>query len=122
MTDATLMLRQVHPAMMDGERVMSSAFSPSPKDTGQLSVDNGDQITPADSHKRYTEVLGLKSNGVWAVSVAEATKQDTPVSASPVAGNPEHCHLDFNGHGKGKQKRIASKLRDLAVGRGKLYP
>jgi len=122
MTDETLMLRQVHPSFMKEDRPASSAFSPTPKDHGQLSVDHGDLISAEESYKRYTEVQHLPSEGVWAVSAMEARETETPAAPSPLAANPAHCHLDFTAHGRNKQRKLAKVLRSHAVTRGRLYP
>ena len=43
MTPDTLLLRQIHPGFIQGGRVTSQAFRPTPKDEFLLSVDNGDR-------------------------------------------------------------------------------
>lgn len=53
MTEATLLLRQIHPTFIQYGRVTSQAFRPTPKDEDQLSVDNGDMITAEEACRAF---------------------------------------------------------------------
>ena len=121
MTSATLLLRQVHPTFVKPDGVTSSAFSPFPKDNGHLSVDDNELVTAEQSYVRYTKEQGFDSVGVWAVTMQEAEDSETPAVASPIEANSAHCHLDFTSHGKNKQRKLAKRLRNLAVNRGCLF-
>jgi hypothetical protein len=50
MKPETVLLRQVHPDFIPDGQLTSQAFMPFPKDDGQLSVYDGDQISAIDSH------------------------------------------------------------------------
>jgi hypothetical protein len=118
--DDTLLLRQVHPTWIQSGRVTSQVFKPTPKDQQCLSVYNGDQITPADSWRHFTENLGCQSVGVLSVSVAECRQLN--LNARPDPGPfPEHAVIDFGQHRGAQLEAKAKQLRALAVQRGWQY-
>lgn len=115
---------------------MSTAFRPSPKDDGNMSVDNGDMVTAEESHETFTARINpttsenLESVGVWAVSKEEAEEHGTTVEPSPVeedlannvAANPAHTDIVFPaGLSKGKLQKIGKKLQTVAQERGCCY-
>jgi catechol 2,3-dioxygenase-like lactoylglutathione lyase family enzyme len=53
MTEATLLLRQIHPHFVKLGRPTSAAVRPTPKDEHKLSVYDGDLITPAAAYAHY---------------------------------------------------------------------
>lgn len=120
MNDATLLLRQVHPSFMQGNRPSSQVFRPSPKDECKLSVYDGEQISPADAFLHYTEELKFSSCGVLAVSVSECASIDLPASLDPEPF-PEHAVIDFSACSKSSAEKKAKKLRALAEKRDWLY-
>ncbi len=70
MTSNTFLLRQVHhPTFVQDGRATSQAFVPTEKDANQLSVDDGDQVTPLVSWERYTVTFGppvcQRREGSW---------------------------------------------------------
>jgi len=71
MTEATLLLRQIHPTFVQNSRVTSQAFRPTPKDENQLSADNGDKISAGDAWMRFSAQPECSSAGVMAVSQGE---------------------------------------------------
>lgn len=125
-----LMFRQVNPNHWDGKNPNSVAFFPTPKDEDQLSVDDANIITAEKSYQHFTDDLGFKSAGTWAISVAEIGEcADLSLHASPIEGdqepkknNPAHCHVDFSKvSSKGQKKRKAQFLALKASARGIQY-
>jgi len=119
--------RQVHPNHWDGKNPNSVAFSPTPKDHEQLSVDDAALISAEGSWTHFTQSLGFKSVGTWAVTSTEiATSGDLSLQRSPITdqaepakNNPAHCHIDFSKiTTKGEKKRCAQRLPMLASARG----
>lgn len=120
MTEATLLLRQIHPTFVQNGRVTSQAFRPTPKDENQLSVDNGDRISAADSWGRFSGQQGCSSAGVMAVLQGECLACHVQVveDGDPY---PEHCYLDFAPFGGNEANRIGKKLAARAQERGWLF-
>ncbi|WP_422928340.1 hypothetical protein [Singulisphaera sp. PoT] len=119
MTDATLLLRQIHPSFVKLGRATSAAFRPTPKDEHKLSVYHGDMITPLESFHHYCE-RKLESAGVMAVSVADCTSQGLPSRHSPQEF-PEHAEIDFTGINGSQCEKKGKKLREAADQRGWLH-
>ena len=124
-----LLLRQVNPNWVREGRVSSQAFRPMPKDNGLLSVDRATLITAEDSHRLFTEALGLASVGTWAVTVAECTAQSLVVLEDPLTSppekvpNPAHAVILFAAVlSKGQIESKGQKLARYANGRGRLFP
>jgi hypothetical protein len=122
-----LVYRQVHPSHAPDGTPSSQAFNPTPKDEGQLSVDDAGFVTAEGSWNHFTNGLGFKSIGTWALSVEEIeTAEGLKLIKSPVVdadnpekNNPAHCLLDFNDlESKGERKRRAQKLAIKASARG----
>ena len=120
MTPDTLLLRQIHPAFVQNGRVTSQAFRPTPKDESQLSVDNGDLVTPQFSWARFTAQPDFASKGVLAVSHSECSDCEVKVIEDGVP-YPDHCYLDFSPFGRKESDRIGKKLVAVAQSRGWLY-
>lgn len=118
MTSATLLHRQAHPKFMDGAQITSQVFIPFPKDDGLLSVYDGDQISAAEAHTHYTQVLGNESHSVWSVTKAEADGEAVPASADPLPDFPSHSKIDFTGKTDKECRKIAKKLKAWAMARG----
>lgn len=126
-TTPELIYRQVHPKHWDGKNPNSVAFSPTPKDHDQLSVDDAALVSAEGSWTHFTKDLGFTSVGTWAVTATEiATSGDLPLLRSPITheaepakNNPAHCHIDFSQlKTKGEKKRCAQRLAMLASERG----
>jgi len=66
-----LVYRQVHPSHAPEGVPSSQAFNPTPKDEGQLSVDDSRVFTAEESWDHFTRNLGFQSAGTWAVSIEE---------------------------------------------------
>ena len=60
----SLLLRQVHPNFYDGAILTSQAFMPFPKDTGRLSVYDGEMVSPEIAFDHFTGRQGLQSCGI----------------------------------------------------------
>lgn len=125
--DTHLVFRQVHPNHVDGAMPNSVAFSPTPKDDDKLSVDDSAQVTAEGCWKHFTEKLGFKSVGTWAVSAGEIhgagdldLRKDPVVDAQDATkSNPAHCVIDFSRlTSKGQRKKKAQTLAIKASERG----
>lgn len=118
-----LLWRQVNPAFVDGGRISSQVFTPTEKDERELSTTRSSKATAEASFRHFTEVMGFRSAGVHAVSVAEVVGQGLRAvddSAIEEAQKPPgHAYIDFKHVEAVKQrKKIGGKLRDLAEARG----
>jgi hypothetical protein len=116
MTPETLLLRQIHPSFCQQGRATSQAFRPTPKDQSQLSVDNGDQISPEASWQRY-QSQGFSSLGIMAISHIECSDQSLPV-VQDGHPHPEHCYIDFASFNPKAAERAGKVLREYAAQRG----
>ena len=120
MNPSTLLLRQVHPQFVQNGRVTSQAFRPTPKDRGQLSVYDGDQIKPKAAYLHYTTDRKLESAGVMGVTVGECESLDLSAKPDPTPF-PEHAVIDFADHRGNQVTKRAKKLVARATDRGWLY-
>ncbi len=121
MNAETILLRQAHPKFIEGEQITSQVFMPNSGDDGKLSVYDGDLITPADSHKHYTEVSGKLSHSVWGISCEEAANETVPGQAAPLPDFPSHAIMDFTGKTEKVSRKVAKRLKMLAVARGRKF-
>ena len=120
MDNATLMLRQVNPGVIQGDQVSSQAFRPTSKVKRRPSVYDGDQLAPRTVHEHYTSMLGFLSASVMAMSVAECGKLKLPVCPDPQPF-PEHLVIDFSKFPRSQVGNKAESLRAMAKQRGWLY-
>lgn len=126
MRDETVVLRQIHPMLVqcghvsDQAFITSQAFTPTKKDMGKLSVYNGDKFSPDTAFEHYTDELKLESAGVVGVSVFECKSEGRPVveDNEPFDG---HAYIDYTGLSNGDTRKVAKVLRNYAVERGWLY-
>lgn len=122
-----LLFRQVHPDLMDGDVPASSNFKPKKSDNDKLSVDRSSLTTAAKAFELYTS-NGLKSVAVYALSVGEFETENISCFEDPVLGsaiakaNPAHSVADFSPHSNSQRDKIAKRLRQKAVARGRLHP
>lgn len=121
MKDDTQMLRQVHPSFIQGGRVSSQAFRPTPKDDKQLSAYDGDLITAQNAFDHYTKTLKLPSTGVLAVTVEECSTLELPTRSDPLDDFSEHAVIDFSNFEKGPIEKKAKILRKRAEDRNWLF-
>ncbi|WP_369024082.1 hypothetical protein [Nocardia cyriacigeorgica] len=123
-----LIWRNVNPNWVDGGKLSSQAFRPTPKDVGKLSGAREGKVT-ADKHfHEFTNEFALASSGVWAVTVDEARRvevrcvYDAESESKPEPCPTGHTYLDYRVHGNSKIRRIGSALRDFAEERGRQHP
>lgn len=121
MTPATVLLRQVHPNFIPAGELSSQAFLPFPKDDGKLSVYDGDQITAEASLQHYTQVQQLSSHSVWGITSGEVSGVGLSSSADPLEEFPSHAIVDFGGKPEKECRKLAKKLKALALQRGCLF-
>lgn len=121
MSPETTLLRQVHPDFIPDGQLTSQAFMPFPKDEGKLSVYDGDQIGAAESHKHYTEVVGCKSVSVWGVTCAEVSSTGLTSASDPKENFPFHALIDFTAHQPKEFRKLAKRLKAMAIARGCLH-
>lgn len=117
MTEATVLLRQVHPTFIQQGRVTSQAFRPTPKDEKLLSVYDGDLIVPQAAWVHYTTTLNYASDGVLAITVTECVRESLPARADPQPF-PEHAVVDFSTCTDGQIEKKSKRLKVLAEQRG----
>ncbi len=122
-----LLFRQIHPALLDGDVPSSSAFKPRKVDESKLSVDRS-SLTSAEASFLLFQSNGAKSVAVYALSVGEFEGERIPCFSAPVEvsatqiANPAHCLADFSEHNGSQQDRIAKRLKQKAIARGRQYP
>ena len=121
MRPETILLRQVHPNFFPSGQLSSQAFLPFPKDDGKLSTYDGAQISASDSHRHYTQTLDQQSSCVWGVSNSEVTSAGLSSIADPLLNFPSHVLIDFTGHPEKDFRKLAKRLKALALSRGCLY-
>ncbi|SLM24888.1 hypothetical protein SAMN04488690_2616 [Stenotrophomonas indicatrix] len=116
-----IMLRQVLPLWVQEGRPSSAAFSPNSNDEGNLSVDRRTIIDPKLAFEAYLQ-RGLKSGGVWGVSVGECHKEGLDCYSDPLDDNAAHALVNFGSASRNESRRIGGRLRDKAHSRGCLHP
>lgn len=129
-TSDSLFYRQVNPNWLAGGVPSSQAFGPTPKDVDKLSVDDASKVSAEAAWRHFTEKLGLRSVGTWAVSLGEVEAAgELVLAASPIVvaedlaiNNLAHCHVDFSQvSSKGRKRQKAQHLAMKATTRGCLY-
>ncbi|MBK8518760.1 MAG: hypothetical protein IPL55_21500 [Saprospiraceae bacterium] len=125
MTDATILLRQVHPSWIQGDIISqlvftSQTFKPTLKDDGLLSVYHGDKFSPEEAFEHFTTTQGLISKGIVAVSKGECDTVPVDVleDNNPFDG---HCSLDYREMSSNEIKKTAGILKNYAQTKGWLY-
>ena len=95
-----------------------------PGDNDELSVDRSSMTTGGAAFSLYTSG-GRRSAAVFGVTVGEFRAEgipcrEDPIPESPTApANPAHAIADYKQHGSNQQKKIAKRLKQKAVFRGK---
>ena len=123
----TTQFRQIHTNFYDNGLPGSGQFAPSAKDKNKLSVDRSSLTTPEASHTLFTG-NGFDSVAVYGVSVEEFSAERLPSYPDPLqaegrlAANPAHAYADFTALSTSQGKKIAKRLRNNAVKRGRLHP
>jgi hypothetical protein len=115
LNNETLLLRQIHPSWVNADGISSEAFNPSTKDNGKLSAYSGDLFTAEKSFDHYTATQD--SVGVLAVTNEECVNEHLVCNLdnAPFEG---HVSVDYNPHPKKTCKKVAKKLRNIAISRG----
>lgn len=120
MTEETLLLRQIHPAFVQADRVTSQAFRPTPKDQQLLSVYDGDMISAAAAYQHFTSMPNCQSHGVLAVTVQECIELNLSARPDPDLF-PEHAVIDFTGLSNNQCEKKGKHLCSMALQRGWLF-
>jgi hypothetical protein len=121
MDEQHLLHRQVSPSWVQEGRISSQAFSPTPKDSGLLSVYDGRLMAADASFVHYTVVQGLRSMGVFSVSVHEVALVGLAWRSEPEPF-PAHAVIDYSGlQSASKVKAKAQALAERARQRGWTY-
>ena len=117
MQDDTLLHRQVHPHFVDNEgRPTRQTFLLFPKDSGKLSLYNGEKWSAEYAFVNHTETLGLDSLGTLAITILEIaqTKEDLDLELLEAIEDNElfdgHVSLDQNHLMKNQQKVVRTLL------------
>lgn len=121
MTPETVLLRQVHPNFVLDGQLSSQAFFPFPKDKSHLSVYDGDQISAVDAYDHYVNFLRNQSCGVWGVTQLEITGVGLEAKADALNDFPSHAVIVFADVSEKECRKLAKKMRALAVARGCLH-
>ena len=122
-----VLFRQIHPNFYDNNYPGSGQFAPSPKDENKLSVDRSTLTTPATSHRLFTG-NGFQSSAVYSVTVGEFDSEGLPCHPDPLKAegvqqaNPTHAYADYLAFNVSQGKKIAKRLGNIAVKRGRLHP
>ncbi len=122
MIDKTLLLRQVHPTFIQNGEIGVVAFRPNDSDHGRLSVYDGDQITPENSFKHWTDELKKKSVGVLGVTVGECASVELQAVSSPLENFASHAHIDLSPYEKKDQRTKTKAILAFALARDWLFP
>lgn len=118
-----LLMRQVHPSMMQEGRLWSGAFAPTKADNGLLSTDRDSLISPKEAYERYLKLKALtQAGGTWGVSVNEFSEIDLFCYSDPLHDNDAHSLVDFAAKGKAMEKGLGKRAYAKASARGRLYP
>jgi hypothetical protein len=117
-----VLFRQVHPSWVHDGVPTSQAFTPTPKDEGELSIARGSLTSAEAAHKHHTTVQKFESVGTWAVTVAEANDAELESFDDDQPDLLAHGFVDFRDLGRKEAKRNGILLAAHARERGRLYP
>lgn len=117
-----VLFRQVHPSWVHDGVPTSQAFTPTPKDEGELSIARGSRTTAEAAYKHYTTVQKFASAGTWAVTVGEANDAELQSFDDDQPDLLAHGFVDFRGLGRKEAKRKGMLLAAHARTRGRLHP
>ena len=123
-----LMFRQIHPSFVEDDGVPSSQpFRPTEKDNNKLSVDRS-SVHAVDAAYDLFVAEGHQSAGVYGLTVGEFSAEqipcfEDPIPATPASmGNDAHAVADYTVHSLSQQRKVAKRLKQAAVKRGRLHP
>lgn len=87
-----------------------------------MSAYDNDLISAEDSYIHYTEVRKKQSHSVWGLSCSQTDECGVPGSPDPLDDAPAHAKVDFTGKSETQMRKIAKRLKVLAIARGCLHP
>jgi hypothetical protein len=118
-----LLHRQVHPNFLSPDgRPSRQAFEPTKKDEGYLSVSRSSRASAEVAFRRHTEQKGLKSAGVWSVTVEECGSVGSAAFEDCLPDDDAHALIDISGLSNSQVRQRADRLADFARRRGRLHP
>ena len=115
--------RQVHPSWLVEGHPSSQAFTPTPKDAGQLSVSRHKLADAQESYKRHA-ARGLETVGTWSLELSEVASvelsacEDPIVDDDPAVADDAHAFVDFRAISRSKAEKVGKRLKAFAVARG----
>jgi hypothetical protein len=114
-----ILYRQINPHFLLEGEFTSQIFEVTPKDNGELSIDQGTRASAKEAFDRFMSQDGVNSVGVTHVTVADCTDVDLQAIDKPSALNPAHGFVDFRGVPARKaQKKKARHLKIAAIAYG----
>lgn len=98
-------------------RVAMTAFSPSPRDNGELSGYDGSGISAEGACVHFENIKKGKPPIGTATVLVDDVRDIEPLDAflSPTANNPNHSHIDFNFADKDQWRELARQLAQRSV-------
>lgn len=118
-----VMMRQVHPKMMQEGRLWSGAFTPTKTDNGLLSADRDSIISPKDAYERYLKLKELvQAGGSWGVTINEFQEIGLVCYSDSLLDNDAHVLVDYTAKGAEKEIGLGKLAYSKASARGRLYP
>ena len=130
MTGKTILLRQINPKFKSAQApgFTYNVFIPASRDlnnttnTYELSVYDGDRITPENAFTKHNSLFKGKTVGVCGIACSEVDALGVLHDSSPTQKIQEHAHIDFCTGDKKHAKKIALQLFARAERRGRLHP
>jgi hypothetical protein len=125
--DEELLFRQIHPDLLDGDVPASSNFKPKASDENKLSVDRSSVTTASKAFHLYCE-NGNKSAAVYALTAQEFGTENIRCFEDPLLdsqerkANPAHAVADYSNHPKSQHEKVAKRLKQKAIARGRQHP
>ena len=111
------LFRQVHPKFVNGDVLSGQVFEAMKKDQGLLSVNRSSMTAAKAAFERFL-AGGFQSVGVVAVTVAECGQVGLKAHEDPLADDPSHAVIDYNGKTDGEARRARKQLALMAQSRG----
>jgi len=119
--DGEILFRQINPAFLVEGEFTSQIFEVTPKDQGELSIDQQRLSSAKEAHERFVG-QGYASAGVTHVTVGECSALELNSYHKPETLNPAHGFIDFRETpSKQARKKKARKLKLAAQRHGLDY-
>jgi hypothetical protein len=115
-----LLHRNAHPQFIVNGRVSSQAFRRTEEDEGQLSVQQDSKANAQVAYERFV-ARGLKSGGIWSVTVAECDELGLQAYDDPIDGDDSHGLIDLTSFNVSQSRKITDRLAAKARDRGCQY-